>query len=212
MTIVATIVGILAVQVLVRENIEINATEAARSTIRQFQAFRSYYARHVVSKIVANSQLKVDLNHAGNPDTIPLPATLMHDLGALLEEDGVNVRLYSPYPFPGQEGRTLDSFQGKAWKILEAKPDHILIERENRENASFVRVAVADRMEDETCVTCHNNHPLTPKKGWKVDDIRGVLEVVVDITHPVTQGRDLVTALVLGIIVVALLVCGFIVF
>ena len=27
------------------------------------------------------------------------------------------------------------------------------------------------------CVACHNTHPETPKKDWKVGDLRGVLEI-----------------------------------
>ncbi|GGA19781.1 hypothetical protein CYANOKiyG1_34500 [Okeania sp. KiyG1] len=28
-----------------------------------------------------------------------------------------------------------------------------------------------------SCVSCHNNHPDSPKKDWKVGDVRGVLEI-----------------------------------
>jgi len=33
------------------------------------------------------------------------------------------------------------------------------------------------------CVSCHNNHPESPKKDWKVGDVRGIQEVV--ITQPI---------------------------
>ena len=29
----------------------------------------------------------------------------------------------------------------------------------------------------DACVNCHNSHPLTPRKGWKLGDVRGALEV-----------------------------------
>ena len=31
----------------------------------------------------------------------------------------------------------------------------------------------------ETCVACHNSHPESPKKDWKVGDVRGIQEVTV---------------------------------
>ncbi|CAH0350871.1 DUF3365 domain-containing protein [Aquabacterium sp. CECT 9606] len=30
----------------------------------------------------------------------------------------------------------------------------------------------------EGCVACHNSHPQSPKRDWKVGDVRGLIEVV----------------------------------
>jgi adenylate cyclase len=40
-----------------------------------------------------------------------------------------------------------------------------------------LRYATARRMK-ESCVACHNTHPLSPKKDWQVGDVRGVLEII----------------------------------
>ena len=29
------------------------------------------------------------------------------------------------------------------------------------------------------CVSCHNSHPESPKKDWKVGDVRGIQEVTI---------------------------------
>ena len=34
-----------------------------------------------------------------------------------------------------------------------------------------------------SCVSCHNSHPDTPKRDWKIGDLRGVLEVQVPLAH-----------------------------
>ncbi len=39
---------------------------------------------------------------------------------------------------------------------------------------------VAPVMMGETCVNCHNSHPESPKHDWKVGDVRGIQEVIVD--------------------------------
>ena len=36
-----------------------------------------------------------------------------------------------------------------------------------------LRFAVADVMTSESCVACHNTHPNSPKKDWKLGDVRG---------------------------------------
>ena len=33
------------------------------------------------------------------------------------------------------------------------------------------------------CVNCHNTHPESPKRDWKVGDVRGIQEVT--ITQPI---------------------------
>jgi diguanylate cyclase (GGDEF)-like protein len=40
-----------------------------------------------------------------------------------------------------------------------------------------LRLAVADRMQ-QSCVDCHNTAAASPKKDWKVGDVRGLIEVV----------------------------------
>lgn len=40
----------------------------------------------------------------------------------------------------------------------------------------MLHFATADLMR-ESCVSCHNTHPSTPRAGWEVGDVRGVLEV-----------------------------------
>ena len=64
------------------------------------------------------------LDHAG---AVPLPATLSMQLGSRLgeAEDGVNTKLYSPYPFPWRvdSGGLKDSFAKDAWRTLSAQPD-----------------------------------------------------------------------------------------
>ena len=40
-----------------------------------------------------------------------------------------------------------------------------------------VRYAQA-RIMKQSCVDCHNTHPLSARKDWKVGDVRGVLEII----------------------------------
>jgi hypothetical protein len=34
------------------------------------------------------------------------------------------------------------------------------------------------RMMRRSCVDCHNTHPISTRKDWKVGDVRGVLEII----------------------------------
>jgi signal transduction histidine kinase len=35
----------------------------------------------------------------------------------------------------------------------------------------------------ETCVACHNSHPLSPRTNWKVGDIRGVQQITLPLAN-----------------------------
>ena len=38
---------------------------------------------------------------------------------------------------------------------------------------------IAPVMMDAPCVGCHNSHPDSPKRDWKVGDVRGIQEITV---------------------------------
>ncbi len=57
--------------------------------------------------------------------------------------------------------------------------DYDLLNDEARKNALFYRGFVLDVMH-ENCVTCHNNHPDSPKTDWQVGDIAGYIIYTVD--------------------------------
>ena len=56
------------------------------------------------------------------------------------------------------------------------------------------------KMVADGCVNCHNSHPQTPKTGWKLGDVRGVLEVDTVITNQLAAGNA-ISNNILGIVV-----------
>lgn len=153
------------------------AIESAVQTVNQFKIIRGYYTRNVIKKAVQTGALKPSFNHRNEPDSIPLPATFIHDLSAELEDQSTSITLYSAFPFPLRGERVLDDFQSEAWAFLSANPDEVFTRQENHGGQEVIRVAVADRMVADACVSCHNSHPNSPKTDWALGDVRGVLEV-----------------------------------
>ena len=185
------------------------AIASAAETVGQFKTVRGYYTKNIIAKVKANGTIKPAINHKGVPNTVPLPATFVHDVSKLLEKRDTKVRLYSAYPFPNRAARNLDDFQTEAWDTLNANPDAIFSRRVTIDGSTVVRVAMADKMAAQGCVNCHNSHPDTPKADWKLDDVRGVLEVALKIDDQLVAGRDLANKIsffaALAALVVALL-------
>jgi ABC-type transporter Mla subunit MlaD len=177
---------------------------SARATAEQFKTLRAYYTAKVVNKVKSAGAMKVSFAHDA-PDTIPLPATMIHELSETLSQgsSGTTLKLYSSYPFPNRAGRTLDAFASDALAAFAKNPDVVFVRSESLGGKSVVRVAVADRMANDACVTCHNTHPDSPKKDWKLKDVRGALEVVVPI-----DGQLEATSSMMGTIALVSLVAG----
>ncbi|MBI3706858.1 MAG: HAMP domain-containing protein [Proteobacteria bacterium] len=54
-------------------------------------------------------------------------------------------------------------------------------------------------MVGEACVNCHNSRADSPKRDWKIGDVRGVLEVVADIEGPLAAGGRMTNTIMLAI-------------
>ena len=160
----------------------------AEKMVQQFKIIRGYYTENVIGKAVRSKALKPTYTHKGAAGEIPLPATFIHDLSELMAETGTTLKLYSPYPFPGRAQRELDAFGESAWGALSRDPDKSFVRTETIAGRSVVRVAVADTMASQVCVDCHNSRADTPKNDWRLNDLRGVLEIHTDVTAALARG------------------------
>jgi hypothetical protein len=182
---------------------------SAQTTVAQFKTLRAYYTEKVVNKVKAADAMKISSSHSG-ADTIPLPATMIHELSERLRSDpsATQIHLYSKYPFPNRASRKLDRFAEDALAQFEKDPEAVFVRTEDVGGVRAVRVAMADRMAVDACVSCHNTHPDSPKKDWKLADVRGALEVVVPIDRQLAATSSMLTrigvAAGLGLLIAAL--------
>ena len=194
----AIIGAAIVVPRLISQNAVASAIEQARQTVNEFKVLRGYYTSEVVAKVKSAGSVKVSFDHKGVPGTIPLPATMILDLSELLQKQGTSLQLYSPFPFPNRAGRKLDAFDNAAWDYLSKNPDGVFQRREMLGGKDVLRLAVADRMVDQACVSCHNTLPGSPKTDWKLGDVRGVLEVDNDLGATLARGSSLTHLVLVG--------------
>ena len=202
---VVVLLGVAAAWVLLpplmAQNARDGAVRSGQQTANQFKTIRGYYTKNVIQKAVRSGALKPSFNHATEPDSIPLPATLIHDLSALLAQEETSVNLYSRFPFPIRGDRRLDPFQAAAWDFLVANPGEVFVRQEERGGREVVRVAVADTMVAQGCVDCHNSHPASPKTDWRLGQVRGVLEVASFIDTELIAGQAASNKILIAILV-----------
>jgi methyl-accepting chemotaxis protein len=184
------------------------AITASQQIATQFKIIRTYYTENIVNKINKEGTFKPAIDHKNDAKAIPLPATMIHDLSVLLSKQDTTLNLYSGYPFPNRKDRQLDAFQQRAWDYLSNNPQGFLSQNDTRDGKSIVRVAVADTMDSQTCVNCHNSTPGSPKRDWKLGDVRGVLEVTMVIDQQLTHGTVLSTAIIVAVGLIGILLIG----
>jgi methyl-accepting chemotaxis protein len=191
----ATLGSVAYLRAETRENTVASSVAAAQRTIGQFKTLRGYYTKYVVDVAKRDSTLRVGIDHKKEGGIIPLPATMIHDLSEELstQDQGIRLALYSPYPFPNRASRALDAFQTEAVEFVTKNPKETFVRTVEMDGGTFVRVAQADLMAAQACVTCHNSHPDSPKTDWRLNDVRGVLEVVTPINAELVRNQSMMT-------------------
>lgn len=142
---------------------------------------RDFYATDVVDRVLnAPGPVTTVHNYRDIPGAIPIPATLSLELGRLSRANNGNVRyrFVSEYPFAGRAPHPLDAFERGALATLRADPRQPVREVTGSIFERNVRVATPIIMA-QACVSCHNAHPASPKRDWKVGDVRGIQEIAV---------------------------------
>jgi serine/threonine protein kinase len=209
----APVVALIALTLLSARLVRSSALESAAQQAELLEQANNEYSRIV--RRVEQARFLVNKTVPPTPNTVPLsiPATFLHDVGeqlALTSRTGVKVRQFSDYPFPWRtDGGPRDDFERAALRRLRQSkgrdPAHEFTEIGGQR---VVRYAQA-RVMQLTCVECHNTHPQSPRKGWQVGDVRGVLEIIRPLDKEEARvGEALRLALLLSAVVSGLLLGG----
>jgi class 3 adenylate cyclase len=148
---------------------------------------RDFYASDVVGHVLAAQQTHtvVTPDFETIPGAIPIPATFSLELGRVIGANQANIqyRFVSDYPFRHRALHQLDAFERGALTSFRAQPgQRQLLDVGWQGLDNRVRL-VAPIIMGQTCVACHNTHPDSPKRDWKVGDVRGIQEI--SIAEPV---------------------------
>ncbi len=201
-----TLLGIwLVVLYSERRSTELVGLATARALADEIAIVRAVYSSHVLPQARAHG-CPVDVDAKENSG-IPLPVTIIKHVGDEHRRRGQlsEVAIFSDFPFERQ--RSLTAFQVQALAHLQEAPDRPFYQIVKTAHGPIIHYAVAERMVEE-CVSCHNAHPSSPKRDWKVGDFRGAVEVAVPLKESVEMIHERDRSIV-GLLASGLLVLGF---
>jgi signal transduction histidine kinase len=200
---VAVLLAVLAILLPVREQaVEAAGVTTAKAVASQILSLREFYTAEIATR-AERGGMRLDTDFEHSAGTLPLPATLVKALGKSIERDypGMSVRLYSRYPFPNRAAsETYDDFERRALAAIEAAPEQAQTTIEQRDGRRLLRFAVADRMQ-AGCIGCHNARSDSPRRDWKLGDVRGVIEITVpvdEVASKIDRGIGSVALVVLA--------------
>jgi len=171
----------LAVWLDLRDLSERALREQADELSSAIDSIRNYYASNVVGRVLAGGdKTHVLPNYAEVPGAIPIPATLSLELGELINRTSGNTqfRFFSDYPFKKRAPHAFDSFEREALETLRQDANARVYEVSGSIFDRRVRLVTPIIM-GAACVSCHNSHPDSPKRDWKVGDVRGIEEFTI---------------------------------
>ncbi|QKJ87149.1 EAL domain-containing protein [Paramixta manurensis] len=180
-----------------------HAVDKSVLTANEMKTLRAFYSDNVAARALKDN-IPVSANYHQQPGAIPVPTTFILDVTKAISNENQQVALVSPYPWPMRHTRRLDNYQQQAWDYLTQHPNGRFIQRQKVDGREWLHVAIADRME-QSCVDCHNHSPQSPKRDWKLGDVRGIIEVSTPLTAIHTSAVLLSSKLTAGTVAAGLL-------
>jgi len=175
---------------------------SAASFSESLKVYRQFYVDEVLGRLKDNPSITVTHDYKDHKDSLPIPATMTHELAQRMQQDGdvLHFAIVSRYPFANRAGRQLTALQQEAIIYFS---DDVGVKRtvfsQIKVTAGVKRLHyVTPIFMGENCVGCHNTHPNSAKTDWKIGDLRGVEEVVVNFpSFDFTKQRGLLALIAL---------------
>jgi hypothetical protein len=134
---------------------------------------REVYAREVVDRLEYQERLMKAGEHYKEDKGLPLPAQMFR-MGSELAHKKNSTFAYallSPWPINKQNGPRTELEQAGLRSVTETGKNYYT--EETVGGKRYFTAYYPDKAVVDACVTCHNAHPDSPRKDFKVGDVLG---------------------------------------
>ncbi|MDP3598560.1 MAG: DUF3365 domain-containing protein, partial [Nitrospirota bacterium] len=159
--------------------------EKAASYIQALiEANRKNYTENVVDKL-HKAGLAVAIEHWRDEKGVPLPAQFLLETGRLVAQKDLkfSFRLASMTPIYAWNGATTD-FERKGLAAVTKDPSKPFGGFVRLDGGRYYQTVYPDLAVAQSCVTCHNEHPNSPRRDYKVGDVMGGIIITIPIDIP----------------------------
>jgi hypothetical protein len=145
------------------------------------QAHRTIYTTNIVNRLQEKGVVMA-VEHWEQENALPLPAQFLQQSGRLVAESGqgVRYRLIGLSPIYHRNAPATD-FERKALETLNHAPETPITGIVTSGRKQYFQAIYPDRAVSSACVSCHNSHPLSPKRDFKLNDVMGGIAITIPI-------------------------------
>ncbi len=142
------------------------------------EADRTFYTIHVVERMQKQGGAPAAENWRAKKQILPLPAQFLMEASELAEKTGSDVRyrLISLWPINPHNGPVGES-EKNGLDAVRQHPERSATGTVKIGDHTYFQAIYADRAVSQACIACHNAHPRSPKKDFKLNDVIGGLVI-----------------------------------
>ena len=150
------------------------------------EAGRTTYSQAIVDRLAKSHSLKTTENWKQD-NTLPLPAQFLRMSSRMSNQRGIGMRyrLMSLWPINSKNAPP-SQIEKRGLEQVAQKPDQPFTWVVQKNGFWFYEVIYPDIAVAESCSSCHNQHPKSPKTDFKVGDVMG--GIVIDL--PLGRGSN----------------------
>lgn len=162
-------------------DVTLSPSKVAEQIHAVIEANRTVYATHVVDKLQAKG-IVTAAEYWKQEDVLPLPAQFLIETGRLMSEKGTGLkyRLASLWPIYVWNSPSTD-FERKGLEAIAKDPQQpytgfVKTGRERSFQAIYADIAIS-----QSCIDCHNTHPNSPRRDFKLNDVMGGIVITIPV-------------------------------
>jgi len=142
------------------------------------EADRTFYSIHVVERLQKGGGTKAAEHWRAEKNLLPLPAQFLLESSELAAKTGskVRYRLISLWPINPHNAPDSQS-EKQGLEVLREHPERSVTGTVKVGDHTYFQAIYADRAVSKTCIDCHNAHPESSKKDFKMHDVMGGLVI-----------------------------------
>lgn len=145
------------------------------------EADRTTYTTQIVNRMQQKGIVSA-VEHWEQENALLLPAQFLQHSGRLVAESGhgFRYRLIGLSPIYQRNAPATD-FERKALESLNRSPENPVTGVVTSGRKRYFQAIYPDRAISPACVSCHNNHPRSPKRDFKLNDVMGGIAIMIPI-------------------------------
>ncbi|MDP1948778.1 MAG: DUF3365 domain-containing protein [Nitrospirota bacterium] len=145
------------------------------------EADREVYTKHVVERMQTKGVVVASENWE-QKNTLPLPAQFLMESGRVMARKGVGIqyRLISLWPI-NKKNAASSEFEKAGLGTVLTHPTKPYTGFVKEGGARFFQAVYPDLAVTQACIGCHNAHPDSPKRDFKINDVMGAIVISIPV-------------------------------